>query len=296
MENKPIVVGVDGSAASYGAVRWAAREAAIRSTRLLLLCCVDDDLITLSDYPIPDAYFDLLNDRADKDLAEALALATTEADDAGTDIGIDKKRLLCEPRLGLQRMSEGADLLVVGAEGQTPRAPGVLGRVADALTSHAACPVVVVRDHPGPAREATPEAVVVGVDGSRSGELAVRLAYEEAALRNTRLVAVHAWNVTKLHPLFKGEHSGLSWDDAKTAEEAVLSEALAGYREKYPDVEVTTQVPASDPVGALRDASADAALLVVGSRGRSNFIARVLGSTSRALLNTASCPVLIARP
>ena len=296
MENNPIVVGVDGSAASYGAVRWAAHEAVIRSTRLLLLCCVDDDLITLSDYPIPDAYFDLLNERADKDLTEAKALAETEIAEAGADIAIDTKRLLCEPRLGLQRMSESAELLVMGAEGQTPRVPGLLGRVADALTSHAACPVVVVREHPGPVQDNTPNPVVVGVDGSRSGESAVRLAYEEASLRNAPLVAIHAWNFTRLRPVFKPDRAGLSWDDARTAEEAVLAESLAGYREKYPDLEVSQLVVDGEPVAALRDASAQAALLVLGSRGRGNFIARVLGSTSRVLLNTASCPVLIARP
>ncbi|WP_437425694.1 universal stress protein [Williamsia muralis] len=296
MDKQPVVVGVDGSKEALDAVRWAAREAILRSSSLKMLCCVDDDLITLSDYPIPDRYFNLLRERAHKDLAEASSLALAEVLKAGADIAIDTKMLLCEPRVGLRRVSENAQLLVLGAHGETHSVPGLLGSVASAMSAHAECPVAIIPARSGAMPETLPNTVVVGVDGSAASRRAVQMAFEEADLRGAKLVAIHAWNFSKVHSVFATDHAKLSWTEARTAEEAVLAESLAGYREQYPDLEVSLQVFNSDPVGALRDAASNACLLVVGSRGRSDFTARLLGSTSRAVLHSATSPVLIARP
>lgn len=295
MENQPVVVGVDGSDAALDAVRWAAREATLRSTRLKILSCIDDDLITLSDYPVPDQYYNLLKDRAEKVLAEASSLALSVVLDAGSDVSIETKMLLCDPRMGLQRLSESAQLLVLGAYGETRRVSGLLGSVAAALSTHAGCAVAVVREQPAAVRETMPNTVVVGVDGSSCSQRAVDIAYEEASLRKSKLIAIHAWNFRKVRSVFKTDHAKLSWKEARTAEEAVLAETLAGHADKYPDLDVSQQVLNCDPVGALRDAADSACLLVVGSRGRSDFTAGMLGSTSRALLHSATCPILIAR-
>jgi nucleotide-binding universal stress UspA family protein len=45
----------------------------------------------------------------------------------------------------------------------------------------------------------------------------------------------------------------------------------------------------------LSEYAETAQLIVVGSRGRGGFAGMLLGSTSRALLHTADCPVLIVR-
>ncbi|ORM36802.1 hypothetical protein BFL43_06190 [Williamsia sp. 1135] len=140
-----------------------------------------------------------------------------------------------------------------------------------------------------------PNTVVVGVDGSRCSAQAVDVAFEEASLRNANLVAIHAWNFTKIQSVFRTETPRLSWKETRTAEQAVLAESLAGHSDRYPDVAVTQQVLNSDPVGALRDAGDNACLLVVGSHGRGGFAGRLLGSTSRALLHTVTCPVIVAR-
>src|SRR4029450_4718326 len=94
-------------------------------------------------------------------------------------------------------------------------------------------PIVVVR---GVADPAAP--VLLGVDGSSANGPAVGFAFEEAARRAVPLVAMHAWT----HPAAPMPDGLLppfyDADDMETEEARVLAEALAGWRDKYPDVVV----------------------------------------------------------
>ncbi|RSM44820.1 universal stress protein [Amycolatopsis balhimycina DSM 5908] len=177
--------------------------------------------------------------------------------------------------------SRRAALLVVGDRG--------LGRVAG-LTAHADCPVVVVRGEQ-PSESDGP--VVVGVDGSQSGEAALEFAFRTADLREALLIAVHAWTDSALDA---GLVPLLSWDDVETAEHPLLAEWLAGWSEKYPDVVVQRVVVRDRPAHAvIEQATAAAArLVVVGSHGRTGVTAR--GSVSHAVLHHAPCPVAVVRP
>lgn len=76
----------------------------------------------------------------------------------------------------------------------------------------------------------------------------------------------------------------------------LLGHRLAGFSEKYPDVKVTKIVTRDRPVRALTDAALGAQLLVVGSHGRGGFKGMLLGSTSRALLQSTPCPMMVVRP
>ncbi|HVW34266.1 MAG TPA: universal stress protein [Acidimicrobiia bacterium] len=58
-------------------------------------------------------------------------------------------------------------------------------------------------------------------------------------------------------------------------------------------VEIERRVVAGSPAQALVHESKDAALLVVGSRGRSGVTGVLLGSVSRQVAQHASCPVVI---
>jgi hypothetical protein len=75
----------------------------------------------------------------------------------------------------------------------------------------------------------------------------------------------------------------------------VLAEALAGYRDKYPDVPVQRKVIPGRPAAVLVAESAGAALTVVGSHGRGGFTGLLLGSTSQSVLQHATGPVAIVR-
>ncbi|MER7134415.1 universal stress protein, partial [Streptosporangium saharense] len=76
-------------------------------------------------------------------------------------------------------------------------------------------------------------------------------------------------------------------------ERRALAEALAGWGERHPDVKVTERLEYGHPVEALREASTEADLLVVGSRGRGDLTGLLLGSVSHALLHHAACPVVV---
>lgn len=79
------------------------------------------------------------------------------------------------------------------------------------------------------------------------------------------------------------------------AEEAVMAEALAGRRERYPEVSVEPRVTRGGTREALIEASSTAQLLVVGARGRGGFAGLLLGSVSQAMVHHAHCPVAVVR-
>jgi nucleotide-binding universal stress UspA family protein len=83
------------------------------------------------------------------------------------------------------------------------------------------------------------------------------------------------------------------WSQIAAQEEALLSESLAGWREKYPEVNVDQRSVRSDPVVELLEHARNARLLVVGSRGRGGFKGLVLGSVSQRVLKRATCPVAV---
>ncbi|ANS32034.1 universal stress protein (plasmid) [Rhodococcus opacus] len=286
----PIVVGVDGSAPALDAVRWAAREAALRTVPLLLASSV---------IARPGTFGDAINLSAGSftDLEamgkQRLDTAAEFASKVTSDIPLTVRTTLLEgaPAAVLLELAETARMLVVGSRGLGEFTGGLIGSVSTAVATHAPCPVVVVRGTPP--IDAGP--VVVGVDGSPRSEAAIGAAFEEARIRRTDLVAVHAWSDFDLTTVFTTDLSDrdLGWAEIATAEEAVLSESLAGWHEMYPDVAVRKVVVRDRPVHHLVELSHHAQLVVTGSRGRGGFTALLLGSTSRALLHASHCPLMV---
>jgi nucleotide-binding universal stress UspA family protein len=138
--------------------------------------------------------------------------------------------------------------------------------------------------------------IVVGVDGSKCSHSALRFALEEARIRQARLRIVVVWHV----PLVA---YGAGWapppphlsDDSEAAAEEVLTEALRLVKEGGASVEIEPVVREGQPANALVEESAQAELLVVGSRGRGGFRELMLGSVSQQCAHHARCPVTIVR-
>ena len=197
--------------------------------------------------------------------------------------------------IALQGEAESAGLLVVGSRGRGAAIASRLGSTAIVLTQQASCPVVVVPG--GPVDVETGGDVVVGVDGSQTSQRAVEFAFAEAALRKTGLTAVHAWTLPWLRSTLSIRHEVVNVTRPALQQEAaaVLSESLAEIRQKHPAVPVVEQVVEERPAVALVEASHDAPLLVVGSRGRGGISGLLLGSVSHAVLHQAPCPVAVIR-
>ena len=82
----------------------------------------------------------------------------------------------------------------------------------------------------------------------------------------------------------------------ETRSHATLAEILTPLSATYPEVHVRRYVVEGSPVEQLAKLSANARLLVVGSRGLSPLSALLLGSVSRETIARAHCPVAVIHP
>lgn len=144
-----LVVGVDGSKTASSAVRWAAKEAALRGAKL--------DLVSAWEVSSPSVGFGLglaeISDEMLKGLEqnaeEIAATAAGVARDESPDIAIETRTVEGQPAEVLVEAARDADLLVVGSRGMGGFRELLLGSVSQQCAHHATCPVVIVRHaHP----------------------------------------------------------------------------------------------------------------------------------------------------
>lgn len=285
----PVVAGVDGSDESLVGLAWAAHEAVHQRRSLRLVHAWE---VPMPGYvPVP-ASVDLVRETAETVLSEAV----TKAQEWAPAISVEG--VLVHGPAGRVLCDQGTDALmvVVGSHGRGGFARLLLGSTSAVVAAHAEVPVVVTRGTVAQdAWRAGP--VVVGVDGSQVSESAVEFAFQAASLRRQGLHVLHAW--AQPDPFVDEAYAVLSESATRQTEARLaVAESLAGWRDKYPDVEVTEVIADGHPVDALlaEVTRVDAALLVVGSRGRGGFAGLLLGSVSRGLLHHASCPIAVVRP
>jgi nucleotide-binding universal stress UspA family protein len=284
-KTRPVVVGVDGSPSSLAAVDLAAREAQLRRRPLHVIHAFIWPYLRGSlGPPALGPAEGGLRYHAERTVAEAVVRAAT----AAPEIPVDGEVVTGTPAVVLRECSKSAALVVIGDRGLGGFTGLLVGSVAVQLAAHAAGPILVARGSQPPSGP-----VLLGVDGSPANEPAVGFAFEEAALRGVPLLALHAW--TSPAPIGPGDMLPPVYDvaDLESAPARVLSEALAGWPEKYPDVVVRRALVHRGTRTALIDATSRAQLAVVGTRGRGGFTGLLLGSVSQAVLHHAACPVAI---
>ncbi|MFF0428135.1 universal stress protein [Streptomyces sp. NPDC004520] len=276
-----IVHGVDPRDPSIPALTWAADEAVRRGLRLHLVAAVPPahDRLRYDG----SAHLSTLRLRAESALANAEDLVRELRPGPPTQAELVDGT----PAEVLVARTPHADLAVVGSR-HLGRVAEILseGSVVVPLTARAECPVVVVGE---PEHTAVhPPFVVVGVDGSSDCRAAVAFAVAEASLREARLHALWVWP----RPL-------LSHDDVAqglSERRRLLAESVAGWAERYPDVDIEQEIVRGHPVEELTRASREALALVVGRRGHDSDSATRLSSTVRGLLHGAACPVITVPP
>jgi len=283
-----LVVGVDGSAASYAAVGWTAQEATIRGLPVRLVHVVAPTSMSSTEAPNSTITHEQ-EVKARHVIDQARRIVDGVQGEARLKVRVEIR--YAGVLATLVDASRDAHMIVVGARGFDGFGWHMLGSVSAGLLHHAHCPVTIVRDPESAGREIHDDApVVVGIDGSRASEAATALAFDEASRRRVPLVALHAWSDVGVFPIL-----GMDWHVYRDEGDEVLGERLAGWQEIYPDVQVHRRLVCDVPARWLVNESDSAQLVVLGSRGRGGFDGLHLGSVSSAVAQSARVPVIVVR-
>lgn len=291
--NPGIVVGVDGSPASTSAVQWAARDAEFRHVPLTLVHVRTAVAGTWLEASRPSRRARGQRARGCDVIEDALRVVDQSCQSP-------PPRINCETPSGgaistLVSLSAHAELVVVGRRGNETMRGRPLGSVSSAMIHHAHCPVAVLHDEDSMMEHPSPAPVLVGIDGSRGAELATAIAFDEASRRRVGLVALHAWKDIGVLALADIGFNGGDTPTLSAIEDEALAERLAGWSERYPDVQVRRECVRNDPAPVLVDQAQWAQLVVVGGHGIGGFAGMLLGSVSTAVVQLVRTPVIVAR-
>nr|BFD89120.1 universal stress protein [Kitasatospora sp. Xyl93] len=275
-----VLAGVDGSPQSTAAARWAATEAARRGASLRLVHAWPWLTDGVSSFAEPDTLPEAVR--------RILAEAAEDVRSPHPELAVETDAVLDAPVDGLVAAAEEAELLVLGSRGRGGFTGLLLGSVSRSVAGRSPVPVVVVREA---GAEGAGE-VVVGVDAHTPEAEVLDFAFREAALRGARVRAVHGWELPPVFGYAGGAVPAAELAQLEALEAKLLTLALAGPRERHPDVEVVEDVQLG-AARALVEASAGAALVVVGRGRRPIELGPRLGRVAHAVLHHTEAPVAV---
>ncbi|MBU3869120.1 universal stress protein [Streptomyces sp. 4503] len=287
---RTVTVGLDGSPESLAAADWAAREAQRRELPLSLVHALDWHSFSYG----PLTGVESLTRWAKRLPSDAAA--RLRCDHPG--LRIIHEQLAGEPVASLLAAAENAELLVLGSQG-AGRVTGILvGSVALSIVARAELPVVLVPTggrgdrRTGPATTASAararREVVLGLDLRRPAAQMLGFAFDAAARRAAALRVVHGWSPPPASGYPSPSGTGAS---AQVASE--LADVLRPWRTKFPGVSVSEQAVAGSPAEHLVDASAHAALMVVGRFTHGPRPGPRVGPVTHSVLHHSSAPVTV---
>jgi len=288
----PIIVGIDGSAHSDRALRWAVREAQLRNVALTLVHTYTDTGVTsASSLAVEELAHRLMHDvvTRHRPLLEQLpdhdtvVIPASHAADALLDAG------------------RHGQLIVVGTRGLGGFSELLLGSTSHRVLTHAAVPVALIRSAVSEPASAAEERdgrrpIVIGVDASPESEAALRWAVDEACRRDVSILAVHGLDLPDPATLrvlgLPVELIAARLAEARSAARDEIDTLL--YRAAPVDGEVRMDRVIDDgpPVAALQRYATAEHLLVVGTRGRRGFAELGPGSVSHQCAHHAAGPMV----
>jgi nucleotide-binding universal stress UspA family protein len=265
----PVVVGLDGSAASFAALDLAAEEAAGRVTPL--------EIVYVQGSTVEDA----------GPAGEMLANAVSRVGADHPCLSVRGVFVLGDPVEGLLQHLDGACVGVLGYRGTGGSRP--VGPVAVRVADRAPVPVIVSRPFDHAHADAAPRAVLVGVDGLPCSEAAVAFAFEEAALRGAPVEVHHVW----WQPAGAGVAccfpeavypDGADLGHARREARRLLAGIVDTWSAKYREVALRGVVDGT--AETLLGASHDAQLVVVGAHAHAQ---------AGPLIERAGCSVAVTQ-
>jgi nucleotide-binding universal stress UspA family protein len=266
-----VVVGVDASAEALAAAHYAVTAAELRG----------GDVLMVHAFPSLSAR---VGDR------EAALSARTTAEKLLAAVAA---QLIVPPQLhvygraepgnavGVLEESAGrAAMLVLGRDNVSWGERLLMGAVTSQVVTHIACPLVVVPRRWRP-RHAWPRLpVIVALDGETPPEPALKLGFEEATLRDARLIVLHA----KPMSASASDLAAAGFD---------LDTVLAEWEQDHLDVAISTVIVSGDPDAQLVRWSRSAAVLVVGHPHQRRF-GSWTRSVARSVMKQTHCPLIVA--
>ncbi|HET9998126.1 MAG TPA: universal stress protein [Nocardioides sp.] len=281
-----IVVGVDEVALAGQAVRWAGEQAALEGRGILLVRAASPVTTGWSTHAMDVPPGTFTSQRLHGE--EMLARARDRVHAVAPGVDVEELFEVTDPRTLILRAAEGAHLVVLGSRGRGPLLSHLLGSVGVGVARRARCPVVVHRPgHPGRVHDG----VVVAVDVTEDAIPVLEHAFHQASLRGLPLRVVHY--VMDPRSALVGVPMVGDLSVQMEEDELALSEAMAGMRERYPDVRATVRTAPGLAEHDVVTAATRADLLVVGTHQRPAADRLLVGSVSTAVLEHATCPVAV---
>lgn len=271
---RSVFVGVDGTPTASIAADWAAAYA-VRLSLPLTLVTVQGAAVLGSADPAgvgPGLRAQVASLEASEEMIERVRV---DLEYRHPGLAAESRAVIGTPSDGLRRVSGAESVLVVGSRGRSMWASALLGDTSDALVTQPEGPVVVIG---GPTPPVWDRPVVLGVqlEGEATTSVAtLDFAFDQAAVFQQAVTVVCV-------------RSG----QVPVSDEA-LQTLLERRHPRTAGVRWSVRRSDGDVVGALAEASVDASMLVVGSRGRNALAGLLQGSTSRRLLGAAHCPVAV---
>lgn len=258
-----LIVATNGGPGSRAALRWAAD--------LLQSHPADATLVTVESTPTPSAALHLENV---ENVLRAMAEESLVDGDARVGDPVDE--------LIDAATSTGSELIVIG--GRPGVGLAVHGSVHGRLAAVSPVPVAVIPA--GWRREAGP--ITVGVNIDPASEDAIAYAVKLARRTGAELRFTYVWETPAAAAFAPGKGVDSIPDAARSDLEAMVAEV----RRSDPDLNISLDLRAGDPVGALVDAGEEASVLVLGRRHHT-AVGSVLGSLTARILAELPCPVIL---
>ena len=287
------LVGVDGSEHGLAALEWA-RAVASADESIVAAHCWDVPVVTgFEGSAAGVSTLDPLTlEQASKDFLAGVLAETPDARVSARLVPGPAGRAIADLAGEL-----GDDVTVVVGHSGSSKASLLLGSVANHVVHHVRCPVVVVR---GELRIPVTRAVV-GVDTGDDDEHTDdrSLAALSWAVRLPGLERIEVSHADFVPGVAAGpvREPGLESDDAITDDDVLLRNAIEratdGTGTPPNGAEIVPVVAAGTGAFALIEASREADLVVIGTRGRRGFVELLSGSTSLDVLSHSHCPVAV---
>ncbi len=275
-----VVVAVDGTTGSDGALRYGVEQARARGCEVRLVHVGPRYEATSSILPyIPH--------EVDGTGLAILAEAEQRAGQLSARVRVTTELHVGSRIPKLLDASQYGQLLVIGRETRTGSQRFLFGATTAAVVARSTVPTCVIPAHwtadPNPGR------VVVGLRAAEHTDELLQAAFGAATAHAANIEVVHAWKMPDpyIDSIEYRDHAN-TW---MAAGAEIIERALSPWRTRYPDVPVAVRVLHEQPARALLTAAEGATLLLLLRRPTPKLLGPHLGSTARTVIGAAPCPV-----